>query len=73
MTKLLDNAVEIARNLAPARQDEIAEMMLAYAKLPAVELTDAEEAALALSEAAALRGEFATDDEVRAIWAKHRL
>lgn len=72
MTKLFDEAVDAARNLAPAQQDEIARMMLAYADLPLVELTEEEDTALARSEAAAVRGEFATDDEVRAIWTKRR-
>jgi hypothetical protein len=32
-----------------------------------------ERAAIATSKAAAARGEFATDEQVRAIWAKHSL
>jgi hypothetical protein len=32
-----------------------------------------ERAAIANSKAAATRGEFATDDQVRAVWAKHTL
>ena len=35
--------------------------------------TPEEEAELDESEAAASRGDFATDEEVRAIWAKHGL
>jgi len=36
-----------------------------------VSLAPAEREAIAKSKAAAARGEFATDDEVRAVWAKH--
>jgi len=38
---------------------------------PPVELTPEEQAALATSKAAAARGEFATDEQVRAVWTKH--
>jgi predicted transcriptional regulator len=39
----------------------------------AVPLTPEEDAALAESLAEAERGEFATDEEVRAVWARHGL
>jgi len=38
-----------------------------------VPLTHEEQAAVAASKAAAARGEFATDEQVRAAWAKHGL
>jgi len=38
-----------------------------------VPLTAEEQAAIAESKAAAGRGEFATDEQVRATWAKHGL
>jgi len=38
-----------------------------------VPLTPEEDAAVAASKAAAARGEFATDEQVRAVWAKHGL
>jgi hypothetical protein len=42
--------------------------------VPAPVLLSADErAAIATSKAAAARGEFATDEQVRAIWAKHGL
>lgn len=76
MTKLLEQAVEAVRRLPADRQDDIAEVILRLAddgdEAP-VELTPEERAAIARSKAAAVRGEFATDDEVRAAWAKHRL
>jgi hypothetical protein len=75
MTKLLDRAVEVARGLPPETQDEIARVVLQLAgnEPPPIDLTAEERAAIAVSRAAASRGEFATDDEVRTIWAKHSL
>lgn len=75
MTDLLDRAVRTARGLPPDMQDDIARLMLTFAgeERPVIELTPEESASLALSEAAAARGEFATDEQVRAIWAKHGL
>jgi hypothetical protein len=75
MTKLLDRAVEAARNLPPDAQDEIARLVLQIAgdEEPPIALTAGERAAIALSREAAARGEFATDEQVRAVWAKHGL
>jgi hypothetical protein len=75
MTKLLDRAVEAARNLPPEMQDELARILLQFAGVdqPVIQLTAEERAAIALSQEAAERGEFATDEEVRAVWAKHGL
>ncbi len=73
MTKLLDRAVAAARALPPNAQDEIARIVLTYAgeEQSVVQLTAEEEASFAESLAQAARGEFATDEEVRAVWAKH--
>ncbi len=75
MTKLLEQAVEAARRLPPESQDEIARVVLQLAGDDelAVALTDDERAALARSKDAAQRGEFASDQEVRAAWAKRGL
>jgi hypothetical protein len=75
MTELLDRAVKAARGLPPAAQDEIARLVLQLAcdDAPQVVLTDDERAAIAVSKAAAARGEFATEEQVRAVWAKHGL
>ncbi len=73
MTKLLKQAVEIARRLPPHEQDEIARLMLNLAgdePVP-VPLSPDERAAIVNSKAAAVRGEFAPDQKVRATWAKH--
>jgi hypothetical protein len=76
MTKLLDRALEAARNLPPEAQDNIARVVLRLAgtedETPVL-LNPEERAAIAASKDAAARGEFATDDEVRAVWAKHGL
>lgn len=76
MTKLLDDAVEAARGLPAAAQDDIARVVMRLAgtdDAPPVALSSDERAAIAISKAAAARGEFATDDQVRAAWAKHGL
>jgi len=76
MTKLLERALDAIRDLPPDAQDGIAHGVLRLAgaddeaPLP---LTPEEHAAIVASKAAAARGEFATEDQVRAIWAKHGL
>jgi hypothetical protein len=76
MTKLLDEAVDAVRRLPSDDQDDIARamMQLAGSDLHApVVLSPEEREAIARSKAAADRGEFATDEQVRAVWAKHGL
>jgi hypothetical protein len=76
MTKLLDRALEAARNLPPDAQDDIARVVLQLAgsdESEPVALLPEERAAIAASKAAAARGEFASDEQVRAVWAKHGL
>ena len=77
MTKLLDRAVEAARNLPPdAQDDDIAHVVLRLAGTDdesPVSLTPEEQDAINASKAAAARGEFATDEQVPAVWSKHRL
>jgi hypothetical protein len=76
MTKLLDTALEAARRLAPAAQDDIARVVLLLAgtdDTQVVTLSPEECAAIAASKAAVARGEFATDDQVRTVWAKYGL
>ena len=76
MSDLMDEAIDALRLVSADQRDEIARKVLQVAGVPAdaVHVPDAEEAAeLDESEAAADRGEFATEDEVRAIWAKHGL
>jgi hypothetical protein len=77
MTILLDQALEAARTLPPAVQDDIARVVLQLSgrddRIPPVTLSPDERAVIAASKAAAAHGEFATDEQVRAVWAKHGL
>ena len=75
MTKLFEQAVDAVRGLPADRQDAIARMLLQFAdeELSALELTPDEEASFDQSLAQAGRGVFATDAQVRAIWAKRGL
>jgi hypothetical protein len=56
-------------------QDDVARLLLQFLgeEQPAVQLTAEEVASLAESRAQASRREFATDDQVHAVWAKHGL
>jgi hypothetical protein len=74
MTKLLDQALEVVRGLPPDAQDNIARILLQLAgddESTPLELSPQDCAAIAASKAAAARGEFATEEQVRAVWAKH--
>jgi hypothetical protein len=74
MTKLLEQAIETALRLPADQQDDIARAILQLAgrrDVAAVPLTPAEREAIAKSKAESARGEFATDDQVRAVWARH--
>jgi hypothetical protein len=75
MTQLFDRAVEAARNLPASMQDEIARIVLELVgeEQSPIQLTPEEEASFAESLAQADRREFASDAEVRAIWAKYGL
>jgi hypothetical protein len=76
MTKLLDEALEAVRRLPSSDQDDIARaiMQLTGSGPPApIVLSPEERDAIGRSKAAGNRGEFATDEQVRAVWAKHGL
>jgi Enoyl-CoA hydratase/isomerase len=75
MTELLEKALEAARKLPSETQDDIARVVLqlAGADETVVTLSDDERAAIEASKEAAARGEFATEEQVRATWAKHGL
>jgi hypothetical protein len=75
MTELLERAVQTLRALTPETQDAFARILLQLAgDDPTIaRLSADEEASFNTSFAQAERGEFATDDEIRAIWAKHDL
>ncbi len=65
----------MVRGLPAEMQDELARVLLQLAGTdqPVAQLSAADEASLAESLAQADRGEFATDEQVRAIWAKYNL
>ena len=72
MTDLLERAMIAARDLPNAMQDEIARMMLDFAgEVAPIALTLEERSDLDASDEEVLRGEFATDEQMRSIWAKH--
>jgi hypothetical protein len=72
MTKLLGQALEVARNLP----EDIARVVLQLVgsdESEPIPLSADERAAIAKSKEAAGRGEFASDEQGRATWAKHGL
>ncbi len=77
MTELLDKAISKAQALPPEAQDALAHVMLLYAgeddSRPIHHLTPEEMADLDEADAEMARGEFATDEEVAAVFAKYRL
>ena len=75
MTRLFEQAVATVAALPEEQQDDIARMLLQLAGVeqPPYILTPEEEADLDASIAEAERGEYASDEDIRAIWAKHGL
>jgi len=75
MTTLLDQAFNVVRQLPAEEQEELARVLLQLAghEQPPVTLTPTEAASFDESLHQADRGEFATDAEISAIWAKHGL
>jgi hypothetical protein len=75
MTRLLEQALATVSALPDDVQDELAHMLLQCVgvEAPPSKLTPEEDADLDASLAEEERGEFATDEEVRAMWAKHGL
>jgi predicted transcriptional regulator len=75
MTDLLDHAIARTRTLPQDVQDEAARMLLLFAGEdgPLIQLTPEEEADLREADAEIARGEFATEEEVKAVRAKYRL
>jgi len=75
MTELLERAVQSLRSLPPETQDALAHILqqLVGDDPSIVTLSEDEEASFRTSFAQAERGEFATEDEIKAIWAKRGL
>jgi predicted transcriptional regulator len=73
MTKLLEQAIEAARKLTEAEQDELAEMLLAsldHSSEP-FQLDDDARAAIEEGLAEAERGEFVPDEEMEEFFRRH--
>ena len=76
MSTLVDQAVEALRKVAPSEQEEIARAVLrliGHQDGVVVALSPDERAAIARSKKAASSGDFASDAEVEAVWAKRGL
>ena len=75
MTKLLDKAIAEVRELAEREQDLAAESLRVFAefaKQGLYRLSPEERAAIEESKEQVRRGEFATDEEVEAAFARFR-
>ncbi|MGC2782002.1 MAG: hypothetical protein WA418_40860 [Bradyrhizobium sp.] len=75
MTTLLDRAINLARQLPAEEQDELARVLLRLTghDEARVELSQPDLASLDGSLREADQGQFATDTDISAIWAKHGL
>jgi hypothetical protein len=76
MTKLMDEAIaSLRRDVPPEQQDDVARlvMQITGGSQPVYALSVEEQADLDEADAEIERGDFATDDQVRAVWAKHGL
>ncbi|RYB06065.1 hypothetical protein [Lichenibacterium ramalinae] len=73
MSSLVDHAVERLRALPPEVQDEVARVLLQLTgeDQPHYRLTTEDVADLDAADAEIARGALATDDQIRAVWAKH--
>ncbi len=70
MTKLLEKAIESARALPDEEQDALALAIISMteAGLGVPDLDDETRAAIREGLAQAQRGQFASDEEIRALW-----
>jgi len=71
MTTIVEKAIDALRSLPEDRQRELAEIVIAEAEEPE-QLTPAEQAAVDEGLAQAKAGEFATEEEVEAAFARLR-
>jgi len=73
MSKLLDAAIKKVRELPESDQDEAAAMLLSVASRRAqpVHLDEETRAAVREGQEQARRGEFASDEEMRAFFKRH--
>ncbi len=74
MTKLLEKAIERARDLPDEDQDALAVALLSSAdSLPIAEMDDETREAIRIGLEQARRGEFVSDEEMAAIWKRDGL
>lgn len=75
MTVLMEEAVDRLRRLPEDRQNELARVVMMLAEMDAAgdELTAEDMRIIEQSRPEIGRGEYATDEQVRAIWASHAL
>ncbi len=75
MTELLERAVQSLRGLPPETQDALARILQQLVgDDPSIVMLSAEEkASFQTSFAQAEQGEFATEEQIKAVWAKHGL
>ncbi len=74
MTKLFEQAIEAARALSAEEQDTLAHAifgMVAETEIGPVALGEAIRESIRVSREQIARGEFASDAEIEAIWARH--
>lgn len=75
MTKLLEQAIEAARQLSPEEQDELGRLIMEIVHGGSDDevyvLSDEENEAIDLALAQVERGEFATEEEIEAVLAKY--
>jgi predicted transcriptional regulator len=74
MTRLLEIAIEAARQLEPAEQDDLARAIMEIVNggdEGVHVLSDEERAAVEVGRKQAARGEFATEEEIEALFKKH--
>lgn len=75
MTRLLEMAVEAARQLSPEEQDELARTIMEIVSGGSEDvyvLSDEENAAIDEALEQVERGEFATEADIAAVFAKYR-
>jgi predicted transcriptional regulator len=76
MTKLLEQAIEAARQLSPEEQDELGRIIMEIVSGGSEEdvyvLSEEERAAIDVGLAQLERGEYATEKELQAVLAKYR-
>jgi predicted transcriptional regulator len=75
MTKLLEQAISKVRELSAEKQDQLALLLLSMADddEDVGELDEETRAAIQEGLEQARRGEFASDEEVAALWKRHGL